>query len=192
MKIFSILLMALLLTGCERSEPKDKTGKVKETRVNGYKGAANYNPYLGAQRFLIDSPSVHNSVNVRSGYISLSDREAVVVANASSLQDENHVARIMRWVSQGGQYVCIIERGERNWQDVGEYADHDPYEWDRETSATSEKALAKFLDRNNISLIDDPSGIGLETEYDDSGVEKKIALGKYIPSAEDVKINLFV
>ena len=178
--IFGFILS--LLTGCDKRSVKI------EDHTDGYKGAAKLNPYLAAQEMLGE---VHyDGVKVRNGFIRYDWTTGMVISPASALSSEIMVDKMLNWVEDGGIFVCLLQRGDKHWVDVGERCDHQTERWDWNWVETEEsQSTTKYLlDSMQIELEADPSGktVGGSNYYRDP--KHPVVLGDELPLVEDVKV----
>ncbi len=178
-----LLLSVWFFAGCNR-----KT-YVTVDKTDGYKGAAKLNPYLAAQTFLREVDDLE--VRSKSGFVRFDYETGMVISPASTLSTDIMVDKMLRWVTEGGVYVCLLERGEKHWEDVGEACDHDTYNWrnDWYNDEENDEALEYLLDRMSIELVDDPSGktTGGTDYYGDP--KNPVVLGKELPLVEERKVK---
>lgn len=181
------ILLVCLVSGC---------GKRTVTIVDhndGYKGVAKLNPYLAAQTLLKEVQDEDYEVLVRNGFVKYDYETGMVISPASTISSEFMVDKMLRWVSDGGVYVCLLERGEKYWVDVGEDCDHRTEEWTGEWIFDDEdnRSLEYLLEQMNIELVDDPSGktTGGKSYYNDP--KDPVALGEELPLVEHVKVAMY-
>jgi len=184
-RYLGIILLVWLVSGC------GEKNYVTIDHTDGYKGAAKLNPYLAAQAFLRETHDAE--VKVKNGFVKYDYDTGMVISPASTISSEIMVKKMLRWVRNGGVYVCLLERGEKRWVDVGEHCDHETSDWSRKWDDDEEKneALDYLLERMNIELIDDPSGktTGGESYYGDP--KNPVVLGEELPLVETVKVEMF-
>lgn len=178
-----LIILFCLCTGC---------GKKKYKTVDytdGYKGAAKMNPYLAAQTFL--GEVTDSEVKVKSGFVKFGYDTGMVISPASTLSSDVMVDKMLRWVRNGGVYVCMIERGEKRWVDIGESCDHNTIYWDRyyEYSENSKKSLDYLLRTMNIDLIDDPSGKTTGGDQYHGDPKHPVVLGEELPLVEERAVD---
>ena len=184
-RFLTMLMCLFLVAGCgERT-------MVTKDYTDGYKGAAKLNPYLAAQEMLLE---VHDSaVNVKNGFVKYDWDTGMVISPASALSSEIMVDKMLRWVNDGGVYVCLLERGDKHWVDVGENCDHhtDEWGWNWVVSEESIKAKNHLLERMEIELEADPSGktTGGRNYYRDP--KNPIVLGDELPLVEEVNVSVY-
>lgn len=180
-----LLLSVCLLSGC------GEKNYVTIDHNDGYKGTAKMNPYLAAQTFLREAHDAE--VKVKNGFVKYDYETGMVISPASTISSEMMVDKMLRWVSNGGVYVCLIERGERRWVDVGESCNHETSDWSRswDYSERDDKSLNYLLEQMNIDLIDEPSGktTGGKSYYGDP--KHPVVLGEELPLVEKVKVEMF-
>lgn len=184
MKGLLLLIVLCLLTSC------GERNMVTKDYTDGYKGKAKLNPYLAGQEML--SETHDDAVKTRNGFVKYDWNTGMVLSPASALSSEIMVNKMLRWVRDGGIYVCILQRGEKYWVDVGEDCDHNASDWEWQSNwlATSESENAKdyLLDVMEIELVKDPSG---KTTGGSSYYRKPkdpVVLGDELPLVEDVKV----
>jgi hypothetical protein len=184
-RFFIILLSVWIVSGCGK-----KTYKTVDI-TDGYKGVAKVNPYLAAETFLKETSDLE--VKSQNGFVKFDYETGMVISPASTLSSEVMVDKILNWVRDGGVYVCLLERGEKHWEDVGEGCDHDSTNWrdDWFTDENNDEALQYLLDQMNIELEDDPSGktTGGKSYYKDP--KNPVVLGEELPLVEERKVRLY-
>lgn len=187
-RYFTIFILFWLLTGC---------GKRTFTMVDhtdGYKGKAKLNPYLAAQTFLRENQPVDFQVKARNGFVKYDYEVGMVISPASAISSEIMVDKMLRWVRNGGVYVCLLERGEKRWTDVGQNCDHDSSRWDWDGSwlfNDEDRSSAEYLlDEMNIELVDDPSSLTSGGKSYRNLPRDPVVLGKELPLVEDVSVEV--
>ncbi len=184
MRSLLLFLMVLVLTGC------DKRTKVTVDKTDGYKGLAELNPYMAAQAFLRE---VHDGeVKVKNGFLKYDYDTGMVIAPASTVGSDVVVDKMLQWVSNGGVYVCLLERGGKHWVDVGESCDHDTDEWFKrrdDSDGVGTDPVNYLLGRLGVSLEDDPTGktTGGKSYYGDP--KHPVVLGDELPLVETVYVR---
>lgn len=181
-RCFAIVLLAWLVSGCGGGK------YVTIDKTDGYKGAAKLNPYLAAQTFLRENHDYE--VSVKNGFVKYDYETGMVISPASTLSSEIMVDKMLRWVRNGGVYVCLLERGEKRWIDVGENCDHETAEWnwswfDEEVNESKDYLLEKM----NIELVDDPSGKTTGGKNYRGDPKDPVVLGEELPLVETVTVN---
>lgn len=185
MKWFVFTLICILfLPSCSRQiEEKE--------RVIGYMGRARKNPYLAAERYL---EAGGKEVQSSNGVLQLGYDEQTIFAPASSVRSIAEAERILEWVTDGGHFICFIERSEDYWADVGQFTDHAPRRW---TDEDSKNVGLEYL-VSQLELVlqrDEDSGTGEESKDEDDKEKEESALleiakGKDLPNAELREIYL--
>jgi hypothetical protein len=183
-KYLGIFLLIMLVSGCGQ-----KT-YVTIDYTDGYKGAAKLNPYLAAQTFLREAHSAE--VKVKNGFVRYDAETGMVISPASTLSSEIMVKKMLRWVRNGGVYVCLLERGEKRWVDIGENCDHDTSDWgwDWNLDEVDNEPLDYLLDRMSIELIDDPSGKTTGGKSYRGDPKDPVVLGEELPLVETVQVEM--
>lgn len=181
---FMLVISLWALVGCSRKY-------VTVDKTDGYKGAAKLNPYLAAETFLRESNDYE--VKSKNGFVNFDYETGMVISPASTLSSEVMVDKMLNWVSTGGVYVCLLERGEKRWIDVGENCNHDSSYWDEDwfSNEENDEALEHLLDRMNIELMSDPSG---KTTGGTSYYKKPkdpVVLGEKLPLVEKRKVAMY-
>ncbi len=179
--IMTAILTLSIFSGCNN---KSGGSYVKKDRIEGYKGDAKLNPYLVAERFL--EKVSYNEASVRTGFVKYERRLGMVISPATTLSSDVVTDKMLDWVANGGVYVCLLQRGEKSYTDIGEQCEHESVYWiDVETPE-----LNYLLDKMNVGLVDDTSG--KTTGGDDYRGEPKnpVVLGKELPLALDVDVNM--
>ncbi len=178
-----LLLSVWLVSGC------GKKSKVMIDYTDGYKGAAKMNPYLAAQTFLRETHDAE--VKVRNGFVKYDYDTGMVISPASTISSEIMVNKMLRWVRDGGVYVCLLERGEKRWIDVGENCDHETssWGWDWNSDEEGNESLDYLLERMNIELIDDPSGKTTGGKDYRGDPKHLVVLGEELPLVETVTVK---
>ncbi len=180
----TIIMLCWVVTGC------GEKNYVTIDKTDGYKGAAKLNPYLAAQKFLRESHAYE--VKVKSGFVKYEYETGMVISPASTISSDIMVDKMLRWVRRGGIYVCLLERGEKRWVDVGENCDHDTSDWSRGWGFDNEDndSLDYLLEKMDIELVDDPSGktTGGKGYYGDP--KDPVVLGDELPLVEAVTVNM--
>ncbi len=185
MRYLTLMLMLWLVSGC------GEKNYVLIDHTDGYKGPAKLNPYLAAQTFLRETHDAE--VKVKNGFVKYDFETGMVISPASTLSSEIMVKKMLRWVRNGGVYVCLIERGEKRWEDVGEGCDHDSSMWRRNWDFDEEdsEALNFLLDKMNIDLVDDPSGKTTGGSSYRGDPKDPVVLGEELPLVETREIEMF-
>lgn len=106
MRLFWLLMAALLLAGC-------KSGPTRDREV-GYKGKARLDAYLAAERFL---ERYDYSVESEPGWPELDRGVAMVILPGSVLSTEAYMREMSAWISDGGHMVCLLDRAESHHND---------------------------------------------------------------------------
>ncbi len=183
-----VIVLVWVLSGCgERTY-------VTVDHTDGYKGAAKLNPYLAAQEFLRENHDPGYEVKVRNGFVRYDFETGMVISPASTIGSEIMVDKMLQWVEDGGVYVCLLERGEKRWIDVGEGCDHETDEWRRDDfwsmDVEGEESLEYLLEKVDIELVDDPSGktTGGVSYYGEP--KDPVVLGDELPLVEDVSVEV--
>ncbi len=159
-------------------------GYVKKDRIQGYKGQARLNPYLVAERFL--EKVTFNETSVRTGFVKYENRLGMVISPATTLSSEVVTDKMLDWVANGGVYVCLLERGEKNYTDIGEQCEHESIYWiDVETPE-----LNYLLDKMKIELVDDSTGKTKGGKNYRGEPTNPVVLGDELPLTLDVKVEL--
>ncbi|MGJ8657279.1 MAG: hypothetical protein ACSHX6_12590 [Akkermansiaceae bacterium] len=187
MRYAVMIILAWLVSGC---------GKRTYTTVDhndGYKGVAKLNPYLAAQTLLKETHEPNYQVMVRNGFVKYDYETGMVISPASTISSEFMVDKMLRWVRNGGVYVCLLERGEKRWVDVGEDCDHrsSDWTWDWSFDEEDEQALEYLLEQMNIEMVDDPSGKTTGGRSYHGDPKDPVALGEELPLVEDVKVKMY-
>jgi len=183
-RVFLAVIFVFLL-GC------GEKNYVMEDRTDGYKGAANINPYLAAQAFLKEI--YDGEVKARSGFVNYDVQTGMIISPASTLSSEVAVDKMRQWVRNGGVYVCLMERGEKHWQDVGEGCDHKTSAWDGGwfSADNGDDVLEYLLEGMELSQVSDPSGKTTGGDRYSGKPKHPVVLGEEIPLVEDVKVRSF-
>jgi len=181
--IILIILSLSIFSGCNSGS--SGSGKyVKKDKIEGYKGEAKLNPYLVAERFL--KKVSYNKTSVRTGFVKYESRLGMVISPATTLNSDVVTDKMLNWVANGGVYVCLLERGEKGYTDIGEQCEHETAMWiDVETPE-----LNYLLDKMDVELVNDPSGKTTGGESYRGDPTNPIVLGKELPLALDVDVNL--
>jgi hypothetical protein len=183
---YAILFLSVwLVSGC---------GKRTYTTVDytdGYKGAAKLNPYLAAQTFLKERH--HSEVKVKNGFVKYDDDTGMVVSPASTLSSDVMVNKMLKWVRGGGVYVCLLERGEKHGQDVGENCNHNTLAWRNSwvTDEENDKTIDYLLEKMDIELVDDPSGKTTGGTSYHGDPKDPVVLGEELPLVEERKVEIY-
>ncbi|MFT5905436.1 MAG: hypothetical protein ACI9E1_001034 [Cryomorphaceae bacterium] len=178
-----LLLSVWLVSGC------GKKTKVIIDHTDGYKGAARMNPYLAAQTFLRETHDAE--VKVKNGFVKYDYDTGMVISPASTISSEIMVNKMLRWVRAGGVYVCLLERGEKRWVDVGENCDHETssWGWDWNSDGEGNESLDHLLEKMNIELIDEPSGKTTGGKDYRGDPKHPVVLGEELPLVETVTVG---
>ncbi len=178
-----VILCLSLVTSCNK-----KTYKTVD-KTEGYKGAAKSNPYLAAEALLKEIRG--GEVRSQNGFVNFDHDTGMVISPASTLSSEIMVDKMLQWVQRGGVYVCLLERGEKHWLDVGQYCQHETDSWKNTWNEDKEKdkALQHLLDKMNIELVPDPSGKTTGGKSYAKDPKNPVALGEKLPLVEKVKVN---
>lgn len=184
MRYLLLFLIVVLLSGCgERT-------KVTVDKTDGYKGVAHLNPYLAAQTFLRE---IHDGeVKTKSGFLKYNHDTGMVIAPASAVGSEVVVDKMLRWVRNGGVYVCLLERGEKHWDDVGESCDHNTVDWSMRGYSDSEgdaDSLDYLLSRLSVSLETEPTGKTTGGKSYSGKPKDPVVLGDELPLVETVSVR---
>ncbi len=184
MKRLLLMMVLCFLTCCG-----ERTVVITD-HTDGYKGKAKLNPYLAAQELLRDTHE--GEVKVRNGFVKYDYEVAMVVSPASALSSEFMVDKMLNWVSDGGVYVCLLQRGDKYWVDVGEGCDHDTDSWDDSWKVDNESREAKLylLEKMDVRLVDEPSGKTTGGDHYYSKPKDPVVLGDELPLVEDVYIPI--
>ncbi len=178
-KLAIIVLVCALFVGCRGS------GRyVTKHKTEGYKGEAKMNPCLVAERFL-DEVS-YEEVSLRKGFVKYDSSLGMVVAPASNLQSNIVTDKMLRWVSRGGVYVCLIQRGEKHWRDVGQSCDQEPEYWD---DPMENDSLDYLLGKMGVDLVDDASLLSSSFTSYYNKPHNPVVLGSELPHADKVKVT---
>jgi len=175
-----MLVFVILLSGCEREK------KEQQEYVEGYRGEADRNPYLASERYL---EKAGHEVRSMKGVVKLNEEESVVFSPASSLRSTSDGERVLSWISEGGHYICFLQRGEDFWQDVGRWSDHDPREWEAQFDETN--GLDVLLDGVGLKLVD-LKNTKTGHDHSDSLLEAfsdEAEAGEMLPNSEVVKVK---
>ena len=179
---FSVCLLLALscwsLVSCSKTEERE--------RVLGYTGLASRNPYLAAERYL---EADHREVISSNGALRFDPDEGLVISPASSVRSVGDSDRLLEWVSDGGHFVCFLERGEDYFKDVGEWANHTPGNWsDEDEINTGLDELLLSLDVE-VTNVDSRREIDeVEEAIEDDSYRLSVAKGKVLPYAEVVNV----
>lgn len=175
------ILTLVILSGCKSG---GGGSYVKKDKIEGYKGEAKLNPYLVAERFL--EQESYNKTSVRTGFVKYESRLGMVISPATTLNAAVVTDKMLDWVAKGGVYVCLLERGEKNYTDIGERCEHETVYWiDVETPE-----LDYLLDKMQIDLVDDSTGETTGGENYRGEPKSPVVLGKELPLTLDVKVKL--
>ncbi len=169
--------MCLWVAGCSGGKT------VTKHKTKGYQGEARRNPYLAATRFLENECDA--DVEVRNGFVKYDFLLGTVVAPSETLGSKALVDKMLRWVKYGGTYVCILQRGERRWQDVGEFCNHKTSDWESEEMPAG---LQYLLENMGIELVDAPSSTTGGKDYYKDALNP-VVLGEELPLVEEVKFT---
>lgn len=165
-----------------------------ETQTKGYEGKARVNPYLLAQEYANEYGGIFGEVKQRYGGV-YGEETGLVISPASTVEDKRVAKSIIDWVNKGGLYVCLIERGEKKWTDVGQFCDHESASWQTEsindTPISELTGLRYLLNYCSVNIENsDPSGqcTGGEQFYTDPN--DPIVMGEELPLVEEVNVPI--
>ncbi len=167
MRWLAVVLLAVLLTGCDYVE------KVREI---GYKGRARVDPWLAAERFC---KSYGQDVRSLASWERPEFDDAVWFVPAAVLGNRSYVRQMAEWVGEGGHLVLLLENagGNNDWNDAPpepELAD-DLVEW-LESAGLELREPGKPIHAKRISLhgrkyeVDASSKRGVAREGRKTGV----------------------
>lgn len=192
LKMLRIFLFSLLcLPSCSReTEEREK--------VIGYMGLARRNPYLAAERYL---EAGGKQVTQSMGVLELAPEQALVIAPASTVRSVGDAQRVLDWVAEGGHFVCIIDRGEEYWEDVGDGFEHEPDRWLEEFD--EQPGIEYLVSAVDLELVDAPfydEGCISCGEADEEASEAdqkvreqerlEVARGEHLPNADSVTLHM--
>lgn len=177
------LALSLCIAGCNGCRSGGGSYVTKD-KIEGYKGKAKQNPYLATQRFIEEISTGETSV--RSGFVKYESRLGMVISPATTLNTKVVTDKMLQWVNAGGIYVCLLQRGEKNYLDIGENCDHKTDYW-LDVKSTE---LTYLLDEMQIELIKETSIkiIGGESYYKKPA--HPVVLGDELPLVEDVEVKM--
>lgn len=115
MKSLCFLMIAFVLTGCQRNGHYEN-----EEIVLGYRGKARLNPYLAAERYFAEKLSV--PVRSSRSLADLDESISVVTMPASFLSTRLMGQRVLDWVGNGGSLILLMEGGESHYNDFSDRA----------------------------------------------------------------------
>jgi hypothetical protein len=108
LRVLMMLLIALLLPGCEYEEVSYETG---------YKGKARLDPWLAAERFCEKSGYKPRPLG---SWVAPQAGDAVCFVPAAILSNESFVRQVNQWMHDGGHLIVLIEHADVESNDWNE------------------------------------------------------------------------